>query len=102
MSADGRRGISRIARAVAIGASARHVKAVAPPGSHGVLPGRTNCLVRHTAISHEVWGEQIQRSGCFPSEIGVWDVPRILGPIPVVQRQLRIDLTQARWTSVAW
>src|SRR5258708_5085555 len=95
MATDRRRGIGGgTTRGVPMGTGVRDVVAVAPPGSHGVLPRQTDGLVRHTAMSHEVRRELIQCAGCSSSEVCVWDVPWILGPVPVVQRELWVDLPE--------
>jgi hypothetical protein len=45
-------------------------------------------------MAHEVRSEQVQRSRHPSPDIGVWDGYGILRPVPVVERQLGVNLSQ--------
>ena len=89
-----------IAGAVAIRRCTWHIEPVVSPWGRSVLPGRADWRGACAAMAHEVLLEKVQRPGCPSAEVGVGDAPRILCPVPIVERQLGVHLPQKSFEAV--
>jgi hypothetical protein len=81
------RRVRGVSRAVSVGACSRHVETRALPRVVDGSGGRAS-------VAHEVRCKEIERAGCPAAQIRVRNRSRILRPVPVVQRELRVDLPQ--------
>ena len=65
---------------------------VFPPRRCGILPRWTDDLGCGTSVAHEDRCEQIEHPDGASAQVAVRNGPGVLGPIPVVQGELRVDL----------